>query len=182
MLNLTGRPGRSCRSPFREDRNPSFSIYEEGRKWKDHPTGEGGDAVNFLARALNLSKQDACRRLIELAGVSRLPNERTGLRKFVRSHDAEEEEKAQKRESWPTFETPAAPEIKAIADLRSLSIKGVLLAADRRLSRKSIGQAASLPGKAGERTRTLAFGRAMGGGYKGKVDILSKLEETVSFR
>jgi DNA primase len=94
MLNLPGKPGRSYRSPFRQDRNPSFSVYDNGCKWKDHATGEGGDAIDFLARALNLSKQDACRKLIELAGVSRLPNERTGVRNFVRSHDAEEEEKA----------------------------------------------------------------------------------------
>jgi CHC2 zinc finger/Toprim-like len=70
LLNLPGKPGRCCRSPFREDRNPSFSIYDGGRRWKDHATGEGGDVVDFLARALNLSNEDACKRLIELAGVS----------------------------------------------------------------------------------------------------------------
>ena len=70
MLNLPGKPERSCRSPFREDRSPSFSIYDDGRRWKDHATGEGGDAVDFLARALNLSNEDACKKLIELAGVS----------------------------------------------------------------------------------------------------------------
>jgi hypothetical protein len=43
LLNLPGKPARSCRSPFREDRNPSFSIYDGGRKWKDHATGEGGE-------------------------------------------------------------------------------------------------------------------------------------------
>ena len=69
MLLLPGKPGRSCRSPFREDRNPSFAIFDEGRKWKDHATGEGGDAVDFLAMALGISNEDACRKLIELAGV-----------------------------------------------------------------------------------------------------------------
>jgi hypothetical protein len=70
LLDLPGKPGRSCRSPFREDRNPSFSVYDDGRKWKDHATGEGGDAADFVARALNLSNEDACKKLIELAGVS----------------------------------------------------------------------------------------------------------------
>jgi len=69
MLNLPGKPAKSCRSRFREDRNASFSVYDDGRKWKDHATGEGGDAADFLARALNLSNEDACRKLIELAGV-----------------------------------------------------------------------------------------------------------------
>jgi hypothetical protein len=45
LLNLAGKPGKSCKSPFREDRNPSFSIYDDGRKWKDHATGQGGDAA-----------------------------------------------------------------------------------------------------------------------------------------
>jgi hypothetical protein len=70
LLNLPRNPGRSCRSPFREDRSPSFSIYADGHRWKDLSTGEGGDAVDFLARALNLSNEDACKKLIELAGVS----------------------------------------------------------------------------------------------------------------
>ena len=73
MLSLPGRPGRSCRSPFREDRNPSFSIYDDGRKWKDHATGEGGDAVDFVAVAFGISNEEACRKLIELAGAGVIP-------------------------------------------------------------------------------------------------------------
>ena len=55
------------RSPFREDKKPSFSIYADGKKWKDHGTGEQGDAADFLAKAKNLSKSEACRELISLA-------------------------------------------------------------------------------------------------------------------
>ena len=53
-LGVEGKPGRNgkaCRSPFRPDRNPSFSIYMDGRRWKDHATGEGGDAADFCAKA-----------------------------------------------------------------------------------------------------------------------------------
>ena len=45
----------------------------DGRKWKDHATGEGGDAVDFLAQALTLSSEDVCKKLIEL-GVCPFPN------------------------------------------------------------------------------------------------------------
>jgi hypothetical protein len=69
MLNLPGKPGRSCRSPFREDRHASFSVHSDGLRWLDFATGEGGDAIDFLARALSRSNEDACRKLIELAGV-----------------------------------------------------------------------------------------------------------------
>ena len=31
---------KSCRSPFRDDRNLSFSVFEDYHKWKDHATGQ----------------------------------------------------------------------------------------------------------------------------------------------
>lgn len=43
-----------CRSPFRNDRKPSFSISEDGKLWKDHGTGAGGDVVSFVMRGLNI--------------------------------------------------------------------------------------------------------------------------------
>jgi hypothetical protein len=63
------RLGKSCRSPFREDRRPSFSVFEDGRKWKDFGTGAQGDAVDFLALARNMSRSDAAKALIALAGT-----------------------------------------------------------------------------------------------------------------
>ncbi len=65
--------GRSCRSPFREDRHASFSVFADGRAWKDFTTGEAGDAVDFIAKAHGLSKADAVRALISMAGTNGLP-------------------------------------------------------------------------------------------------------------
>jgi hypothetical protein len=62
------RPGKSCPSPFREDKKPSFSVFADGRKWKDHATAEGGDAVDFLAKARGIALPAACRDLIYSAG------------------------------------------------------------------------------------------------------------------
>lgn len=67
-LGLPGEPEKSCKSPFREDRNPSFSIFEDGHRWKDHATGESGDAIDFYATAKGITTPDAIR---ELAGNSR---------------------------------------------------------------------------------------------------------------
>lgn len=64
------KTGRSCRSPFREDRHASFSVFDDGRKWKDHATGEGGDVVDFLALARGISKSDAARELIAMSGTT----------------------------------------------------------------------------------------------------------------
>jgi hypothetical protein len=63
------RPGKSCASPFREDRKPSFSIFADGREWNDFATGQHGDAVNFLAKARGISLPEAARELIALAGT-----------------------------------------------------------------------------------------------------------------
>jgi len=48
MLGFDGEPKASCRSPFREDRHPSFSIHHDGTAWTDHATGEGGDVIEFI--------------------------------------------------------------------------------------------------------------------------------------
>lgn len=65
QLQLPGTPGKSCRSPFRKDDKASFSIYENGLKWYDFATREGGDIVDFLMKALHLSRADACKELIK---------------------------------------------------------------------------------------------------------------------
>lgn len=49
-FGLPGKPAKICSSPFREDTHPSFSVNEDGTLWNDFATGEGGDAVEFLAR------------------------------------------------------------------------------------------------------------------------------------
>jgi hypothetical protein len=52
MLGYEGEPKRACKSPFREDRTPSFSIHNDGKSWKDHATGDGGDVVEFVKLAV----------------------------------------------------------------------------------------------------------------------------------
>jgi hypothetical protein len=63
------KPGKSCHSPFREDRNPSFSIFADNHEWKDHGTGEHGDAVDFLAKARGIDISTAARELIAMANT-----------------------------------------------------------------------------------------------------------------
>ncbi len=65
------RPGKSCKSPLREDRTPSFSVHDGGRKFRDFATGESGDAIDFLARARGLSTAEAVKQFIDLAGIDR---------------------------------------------------------------------------------------------------------------
>ncbi len=67
-LGLPGEPRRTCCSPFREDKHPSFSIFADGRGWHDFATGEKGDVVSFVKRATAGTDSDAIRRVLDLAG------------------------------------------------------------------------------------------------------------------
>lgn len=69
VLGLEGQPSAKCRSPFRPDRTPSFSIFDGGRRWKDFGTGQSGDVIDFIATARQLSTAQALRQFLEMAGV-----------------------------------------------------------------------------------------------------------------
>lgn len=58
-LGLPGEPMESCRSPFRDDLTPSFSVFDGGRKWKDHGTEEHGDVFDFVKMAKGFGDHDA---------------------------------------------------------------------------------------------------------------------------
>ena len=66
---LPGVPSRSCRSPFREDRHPSFSVSEDGQFWNDFGTGDHGDQIGFIATAEGISLKEACHRILELTST-----------------------------------------------------------------------------------------------------------------
>lgn len=76
-LGLEGQPGVTCRSPFRPDKNPSFSIAKDGQRWKDFGTGQSGDVIDFIAMARQISKGEAIRVFLELAGVPVAAGSRT---------------------------------------------------------------------------------------------------------
>jgi hypothetical protein len=63
------KPAKSCRSPFREDRNASFSVFGDGRRWKDFASGEGGDAIDFLALARGIDTRTATKEFLSMAGA-----------------------------------------------------------------------------------------------------------------
>lgn len=54
-LGLEGDPARSCKSPIRVDRRASFSVFDEGRRFKDHADGSTGDVIDFVGMVLGCS-------------------------------------------------------------------------------------------------------------------------------
>lgn len=85
-LGLEGEPGRNCRSPHHSehkhgDANPSFSVFDEGRRWKNFATGEGGDVIDFVAKTLGCTIAEAIRWIEARLGVTRPERRPDAVRK-----------------------------------------------------------------------------------------------------
>ena len=92
LLHLPGTPAKSCHVPWREDKNPSGSVYADGLRFHDHATDEDFDAPAFLARVRNLSNADGCREFITLSGVTAtLAPAADGPRRIVATYDYQDE-------------------------------------------------------------------------------------------
>jgi hypothetical protein len=123
----------SCLSPLREENKQSFSIFDEGRRWKDHGDNTGadfnhGDCVDFLVRATGMDSNVAIRIIIAIDsanGDEDFQASKNGHNPFT------DQTKAAERSSWPRLEIPTPDEITKIADLRNLSQEGVKAAANK---------------------------------------------------
>src|SRR5260221_7508045 len=125
MFGLPGKPARSCRSPFREDRSPSFSISEDGRRWIDFATGERGDAVDFLAKIKSISNAEAFIELLRMVdGAAEKVEEST--------RRTAPQKKRENLKLWGV-EMCSDADLEKISASRSIPIEGLRLAADRRL-------------------------------------------------
>lgn len=117
-LGLLGTPGKSCKSPFREDRRPSFSIYNSGRRWKDQATDAGGDICDFIQAALNVTASEAAKWLIEQTSA------RTSRRKWPQAVTVAKTQKQspEKRESLklPTLDLGTIAELAQLQWQREL--------------------------------------------------------------
>ena len=58
-----------CKSPFRNERTPSFSISPEKQMWYDFGAAEGGDTISFIEKIENCSFREALEVLADIAGV-----------------------------------------------------------------------------------------------------------------
>lgn len=65
------RPGGrgNYRSPHRDDKQASLSIFKDGKQWKDHGADEGGTCVDLVMYVKGLDVSGALRFLHELYGI-----------------------------------------------------------------------------------------------------------------
>jgi hypothetical protein len=130
FLGLRGHPARECRSPFREDKCASFSVYQEKgwERWWDHGSAQGGDVVDLWARAKGISVKEAVADILDLSPTSsshaKAPN-----RPPERVLPLKEEKIADKAIQWPeNLAPPSEEECRQLAALRSLSPEAFFLA------------------------------------------------------
>jgi DNA primase len=117
-------PATSCKAPWREDNSASFSVYDNGQRWKDHGTADHGDAVDFLGKALDIPAQEAIRRFVEMAGGGYREQSRPTARPSAPLPPADSDDKRHKRAMWPVMELPTDSELETIATLRRLPLDG----------------------------------------------------------
>jgi len=115
-------PGKKCKSPFRDERDPSFSVFANDRAWNDFATGRGGDVFHFYQEATGCDRRQAFKDLLEMAGgkdIAVTPIARV-------SRPAEKKE-----QMHPPLRVPTLEELIAISRLRNISEDGLRLAVER---------------------------------------------------
>ncbi|MEO5721071.1 MAG: hypothetical protein ABIR71_06335 [Chthoniobacterales bacterium] len=119
-----GKPARSCRVPYREDRSPSGSVLADGRLFHDFGSGETFDGPGLLARVEELTTADACRLFIQLAGGA--PAAPTPRRM------PQELQKTRPEIELPPMDSPTPEELRKLAGLRAVSIEACEAAVARK--------------------------------------------------
>lgn len=125
-----GNPGKSCHCPYRPDRSESGSIIPatDGRLFKDFASGETFDAPALLARVEDMSNEAACRLFIDLAGVTSADVENA---RWTSQPTSRQIAKHPTKPELPALEIGKDTELRALADLRAVSVEAVHLASAR---------------------------------------------------
>jgi hypothetical protein len=126
-FNLRGNPGSPCRSPFREDRSPSFSVFDRGKRWIDHGTAERGDAIDFLAKIKGISKAAAFVEFLKMVDGATHQIPSSICQSGARSKPARQGLVLARIERF------SESDLEQISKLRSIPLEGLKLAHERKL-------------------------------------------------
>lgn len=116
-LGYEEQPSKSCRCPWRDDRKPSFSVYHDGRAFKDFSTDEQGDVISFVSLALGTSFKDAVRWCEERA---RMGDQRDSLERPLKAPRRKTEEKPRKELKFPQLDEGSPEDLATLARGRRL--------------------------------------------------------------
>src|SRR5258708_19320344 len=118
------KPDRSCLSPFRAEKRPSFSVHENGQRWKDYGTDKGGDVFDFYQEATGCDNKEAFKSLKKMIDGGTI-----GANPVIRAQKTLPEEK--KEQFHPSLSKPTGEDLDAISNLRAISVKALQIAVDR---------------------------------------------------
>jgi CHC2-type zinc finger protein len=122
------KPGKSCLSPFRHEKNPSFSVSNDGTKFIDFGNQDyKGDVFSFYRMATGCDAKTAFKDLLAMAGASNI-----AVKPTIPTPDPILGKVEVKRQQFrPELSKPSASALKAISDLRSINIEGLEIAVER---------------------------------------------------
>lgn len=128
-----GKPGMACRFPDGTDKNPSASVFRDGRLLRDFRSDKTYDAPGLLGAVENLTPEAACRLFIALAGVTRENvNGECAITRPSRGWEANRDvAKKKTKADLPHLECGTEAELEALAALRSVSVDACRLATAR---------------------------------------------------
>ena len=124
--DLPGKPSKSCRCPWRDDKHASFSVSEDGLLWNDFAAQEGGDAIDFLARLCHLDSKAASKLFLELAGGGGT----LAPARFTASPKPSAPTPRPKP-TLPPMEPGTREELEVLARLRGIGLPGLVWASER---------------------------------------------------
>ena len=135
ILGLPGEPKVNCdlQSPFRQDKKPSFRIYEgkDHLRFFDHGDASGGDVCDLWAIAKGIDVRDALHQILDYLGGKELPGDRfkAPQRPAERVLSPREVKTAGDAIQWPeNLKPPTEDECRQLGVLRSLSPEAFFLA------------------------------------------------------
>jgi len=119
LLALPGEPGKSVPSPLREDRKPSFSVFDGGRRFRDHARGDAGTVIDFICLVLNCTVPEAIKWARERCGGAVLPVAVAAPAFRARAGAGVRE----KGRPMPRLRRARAGELETLAALRGFSVE-----------------------------------------------------------
>jgi len=118
QLGLGEHSRRSARCPFHEDKRNSFSVWQQRDGswfWKCHTGCGAGDEINFLESHKSISRGDATKLFLKMAGVN-------GYAPNVPNSSRANETQSATKFDWPAcVEAFTEKHLERLADWRGLS-------------------------------------------------------------
>ena len=123
-LGLGAHAKKSCRSPFRDDKHPSWGIAQKNGNWffHDFATGDSGDEFTLIARLNGLDCRRDFKAIINIyAGIAGI--KLTGI--------ASTPPRGANGNAVPQFRPGTVDQLKRLATLRGIGNEGLSWAQDR---------------------------------------------------